>query len=69
MRRQRKTQPVGEILVSYEAKAMPTETFSRLVEDAIEDLRTGQTEAEPTAHLLGWLCRIAVHKLRALETA
>jgi hypothetical protein len=69
MSRQRRTQPVGEILVSYEAKEMPTEVFSRLVEDAISDLKTGAAEAEPTAHLLGWLCRIATHKLRALETA
>jgi hypothetical protein len=56
MRSRRKFEPVGDILVSYEAKQMPTAVLERLLKE---------NDSDPI--VLAWLMRIALHKLNALE--
>jgi hypothetical protein len=64
----RDLQPVGDILVSYEATEMPTETLRMLAETHFAAIREAKgPELRRTAQVLGWLLRIAVHKIRALE--
>jgi len=55
---------VGQLLVSYEARELPTDTLERLAKETLED-----PEISPAKALIvcGWLLRIAVQKLRALE--
>jgi hypothetical protein len=62
-------EPIGDILVSYEATAMPTETLDRLAEERFAQIETVRKASEIRQHamVLGWLLRIALHKLKALE--
>jgi hypothetical protein len=61
--------PVGDILVSYEATAMPTDMLDQLAETHFAAVRNAKgAELRRTAQILGWLLRIALHKIRALET-
>ena len=66
---QRDLQPVGDVLASYEATAMPTDTLDRLGEEALESIRVSPTNrnVRQNAQVLGWLLRIALHKIKALE--
>lgn len=69
MKSQRDLGPVGDILVSYEATSMPTDTLDQLAEAHCAAVREAKgTELRHTAQILGWLLRIALHKIRALET-
>jgi hypothetical protein len=69
MKCQRDLEPVGDILVSYEATAMPTDTLDRLAETHLAAVREVKgAELRRNAQILGWLLRIALHKIRALET-
>jgi hypothetical protein len=64
----RDLQPVGDILVSYEATEMPTETLGLLAETHFAAAQEAKgTELRRVAQVLAWLLRIALHKLRALE--
>lgn len=62
-------EPVGDVLVSYEASAMPTETLGRLAEERFAQIEGLHKASEIRQHCLvmGWLLRIAIHKLKALE--
>lgn len=61
-------QPVGDILVSYEATEMPTETLGLLAETHVAAVREAKgAELRRIAQVLAWLLRIALHKIRALE--
>lgn len=65
----REFQPVGDILVTYEATAMPTATLDRLAETHFAAVREAKgAELRRSAQVLAWLLRIALHKIRALET-
>jgi hypothetical protein len=65
---QRDLQPVGDILVSYQATEMPTATLDTLAETHFAAIREAKgAELRRTAQTLGWLLRIALHKIRALE--
>jgi|tagenome__1003787_1003787.scaffolds.fasta_scaffold14834821_2 uncharacterized membrane protein len=61
--------PVGDMLVSYEATAMPTDTLDRLIEEHIAEAEQAHkaSEIRQIALVLGWLLRISLHKIRALE--
>lgn len=64
----RDLQPVGDLLVSYEATAMPTHTLHTLAETHFAAVREAKgAELRRSAQVLAWLLRIAVHKIRALE--
>lgn len=57
-RRRAAPNPIGGVLVSYEASAMPTDTLERLYDENASDLK-----------VLRLLLRIALQKIRALEEA
>jgi hypothetical protein len=64
----RQLEPVGDILVSYEATEMPTATLDLLAETHLAAAReVRDDELQRTTQILGWLLRIALHKIRALE--
>jgi hypothetical protein len=67
--RRKGPEPIGDILVSYEATSMPTETLERLTEERFEQIELARKSSElrQNAQVLGWLLRIALHKIRALE--
>jgi hypothetical protein len=66
-RSRRRFEPIGEILVSYEASELPTSTLKRLFDEATVDHREGDVDVRDYARLLHWLLRIAIQKLTALE--
>jgi hypothetical protein len=48
---------------------MPTDTLDRLAETHFAAVREAKgAELRRNAQILGWLLRIALHKIRALET-
>jgi hypothetical protein len=48
---------------------MPTDTLDQLAEAHLAAARDAKgAELQRTTQILGWLLRIALHKIRALET-
>jgi hypothetical protein len=64
---QRDLTPVGDMLVSYEASQLPTATLESLGHEVIADHVCGARNTRDTVRVLGWLLKISVQKLRALE--
>jgi hypothetical protein len=58
MRSRRKPTPIGDAVVSYEARSMPTSVLERLYDENSSDLK-----------VLRLLLRIALQKIHALEEA
>lgn len=69
MRSQRDLKPVGDMLVSYSAAEMPTATIEDLATEIIHEHATGERPTFDALLIYGWLLRIALQKIRALESA
>ena len=65
--RQRDLEPVGDILVSYSADQLPTETIDILATETRRDVEQGEIDIQRGYTVMSWLCRIALQKLRAVE--
>lgn len=66
--RHSRLQPVGDILVSYSADQLPTDAIDTLALETRQDVERGNTPVERGYEVLSWLLRIAVQKLRAVES-
>jgi|KBSMisStaDraftv2_1062788.scaffolds.fasta_scaffold111946_3 hypothetical protein len=66
--RHSRLEPVGDILVSYSADQLPTDAIDTLASETRADVERGEMDVERGFVVLSWLTRIAIQKLRAVES-